>query len=73
MSITNEELIHEWRKVTGWSIEKVREELPKLNCNYRDALKIYMCAGRMPTDNEQVILKECGFYAWEALWKRTML
>lgn len=63
MSIKNEELIHEWRKATGWSIEKVKEELPKLQCNYWEALKFYMCAGRMPTDKEQVILNEYGFYA----------
>lgn len=73
MLIKNEELIHEWRKATGWSAEKVKEELPKLMCNYWDALKVYLCAGRMPTSKEQDILNQYSFHACKALWERRLL
>lgn len=66
-------IVSEWRKATGWSVEKVKGELKGLNCNYWEALKLYMCAARMPTVQEQELLRGFGFNAWKALFDRRMV
>lgn len=66
----NDELIHEFRKVTGWDVAKIQEEVSPLKCNYWIALDVYTASGRLPTDIEQRILNEYGFNAWYASFSR---
>ena len=71
--ITNEKLMADLRKITGWNVDKINEEFSKLKCNYHDAKDVFLATGRLPNEGEQIYLNNFGFEAWFGLHKRGFL
>lgn len=71
--VTNEKLMADLRKITGWSVNKINEEFSKLKCNYHDAKNVFLATGRVPNEGDQICVNNFGFEAWFDLHKRGFL
>lgn len=67
------ELIHNYRMYTGWTENKVLEQISLLKCNYWDALNVFKCLARFPTDDEQIVLKTIGFEMFYELVRKQII
>lgn len=68
----DELLLHNFLSVTGWTKEKVLEQLKYIQCNYWVALDVFKAAGRLPDCNECDFINVAGFDAWFSLWQNGM-
>lgn len=62
----SKELIHNYRQCTGWTEDEVKEQISFLKCDYWEALNVYKCLARLPTDEEQNVLQIIG---WQTFCK----
>lgn len=67
------ELISRFEVATGWTAERIKEELSKLKCNYWVALDVFLAIGSLPDGKEQAILNIHGFEAWLSFWERSRI
>lgn len=70
--IKKQELIIKFRVITGWSEDKIIEELKSVSCNYWIALDVYKAAARLPNENDCDLIKRFGFDAWYLLFQMSL-